>query len=143
MQKNHYDVEARSVLAYLEKLKWRSVFAYEDHCAAVIQKSDMNYIRNITFMHTYIHTYIHYTTLTYIQCVRAYTCIHTYIHTYIHKRTYIHTYIHTVYLPFYCTQGFLKEKYKYISQDFYVRMYVLYTDYPICSSYCTIFYVYM
>eukprot|EP01036_Dinobryon_divergens_P030239 gene30238-39450_t len=38
VKKNHYDVEARSVLSYLEKLKWRSIFAYEDHCATVIQK---------------------------------------------------------------------------------------------------------
>jgi hypothetical protein len=39
IQKNRYDVEARSVLTYLEKLKWRSIFAYEDHCASVIQRS--------------------------------------------------------------------------------------------------------
>ena len=36
--KNRYDMEARKVLAYLAKLKWRAVFAYEDRCASVIQQ---------------------------------------------------------------------------------------------------------
>ena len=44
IKKNHYDVEARSVLSYLEKLKWRSIFAYEEHCATIVQRYVCMYV---------------------------------------------------------------------------------------------------
>mmetsp|Transcript_10543 Transcript_10543/g.14548 ORF Transcript_10543/g.14548 Transcript_10543/m.14548 type:complete len:976 (+) Transcript_10543:1-2928(+) len=39
---NHFDIEARRVLAYLAKQKWRAEFAYEDLCATKIQQ----FVRN-------------------------------------------------------------------------------------------------
>lgn len=38
LKKNHRDIEARRMLAYYAKDKWRPHFLYEEHCAKVIQR---------------------------------------------------------------------------------------------------------